>query len=97
MHDILLANTTLEVFRELDDHCDTLDAIVCELSTIEDDGTAFFKSMERWPDLLSRLIFIGEPGKALDQARTKGHKALTKPVRLPILLGSIYRLPLRDQ
>ncbi len=96
MHDILLAGTADEVLNNLDSHSGTLDAIVCDLSTVEGDGIEFIKNMERWPDLLDRLIFLGEPGNALSQARTKSYKVLAKPVRLPILLGAIYKLPLRD-
>ncbi|MCP4605467.1 MAG: response regulator [Proteobacteria bacterium] len=95
MHDVLLARTPHDVLEIVNDHLGTLDALVCELPTMVDVRTELFNDIERWPELKSRFIFIGDPGELLDHAETRGYRVLEKPVRPAVLLGTIYKLPKR--
>jgi two-component system NtrC family sensor kinase len=95
MHEVLLASDFDRASSLIEKHYETLDILVCELSSVKDANTDLDGALKKWPDLRERLIFIGEPGSSLDRSKALGYRVLDKPVRPSVLLGAIYQLPLK--
>ncbi|MCP4678346.1 MAG: response regulator [Deltaproteobacteria bacterium] len=96
MHDVLLARDFSQIKEFVDEHIDSLDALVCELPADEEIRIQLFQDIQRWSELKDRFIFIGDPDEALSEAKSSGYRVLEKPVRPAIVLGTIYRIPPRN-
>jgi signal transduction histidine kinase len=93
LHNILLAKTPQQALSILSSTSDTLDAIVCDLPAYGKDQDNFAAEIQRWPDMLERIIFLSEPGISMTKGKAAGYLVLEKPLKIAALLGAIGKIP----